>query len=127
MGFIFDAHTDVSSPEEVEKRRALIRALMMRSASKVPDNPWQGLSSISEAIGQRLEQNRLDEAEKQGRAGADTAFAPVNEALTNEGTPDMSALASILSNPWSNDDQRSLARTYLELHAFPPRVPPRKP
>src|SRR4029079_6338416 len=38
MGYIFGSDTGFSSPEELDQRRALIRALMANSGGKVPDN-----------------------------------------------------------------------------------------
>jgi hypothetical protein len=114
MGFIFGGNAGISSPGELDQRRALMRALAAQSVGKVPENPWEGLNSLSQAIGQRIEQNRLDEAEQQGHASADSAFAPLAQAVANKKTPDIGTLTGVLSNPWLNAGQRSLAQIYLD-------------
>lgn len=76
-GFIFGGNTEVSSPQELAERRSLARAIMARPAGQTPKNIWEGLNSLSEAIGLRMEQNHLDRAEAQGFSGAP---APVSVA-----------------------------------------------
>ncbi len=72
MGFIFGGNTGVKSPEELEQRRAIARQLMMKSAGQQPQNVWEGLGSLADAVGYRFAQNKLDEAEtKQSGAASD--------------------------------------------------------
>ncbi|MGE0238411.1 MAG: hypothetical protein AB7S59_06820, partial [Parvibaculaceae bacterium] len=100
VSFIFGGNTGISSPRELAERRDLVRALAARSAGHVPQNPWEGLVSLSEAIGQRVEKGQLDRAEAEGRASGDAAFAPLAEALRNNKTPDSALLTGALSSEW---------------------------
>lgn len=92
MGFIFGGSTGISSPEELERRRALARAVVARQTKQAPTNFWDGLNFVTESIGQRVEQNRLNKAESEGRAGAevkyqafvDTAYLDPNSAASSE-------------------------------------------
>jgi len=74
VGFIFGGNTGIRSPDELEQRRALARQAMAQSAGRVPQNVWEGLNSIAEAIGQRVERSRLDQAEATGRGAATDRF-----------------------------------------------------
>lgn len=74
MSFIFGGNTGISGPEELERRRALARAVAAKQTKQAPANFWDGLNFLTESIGQRVEQNRLDKAESEGRAGADSKY-----------------------------------------------------
>lgn len=113
VGFLFGGNTGIRSPEELARRRAMARQVMARSAGETPQNVWQGLNSIAEAIGQRVERNRLDEAEAAGQKSAESAYAPIAQALAIKQTPDAVAVTNALSNPWLNDGQRDVLRTYF--------------
>lgn len=113
-GFLFGGNTGIRSPEELAQRRALARQAMARSTGETPQNVWQGLNSVAEAIGQRVERNRLDEAEAAGQKSAESAYAPIAQALANKQTPDAVAVTNALSNPWLNDGQRDVLKTYFK-------------
>lgn len=74
VSFIFGGNTAIKSPEELEQRRALARQLVARSAAQQPKNAWEGLGAIADAIGYRVERNRLDAAETKQRGAADSRF-----------------------------------------------------
>lgn len=114
VGYLFGGNTGIRSPEELAQRRAMARQVMARSAGETPQNVWQGLNSIAEAIGQRVERNRLDEAEAAGQKSAESAYAPIAQALANKQTPDAIAVTNALSNPWLNDGQRDVLKTYFK-------------
>ncbi|QIG49571.1 hypothetical protein G5V57_18745 [Nordella sp. HKS 07] len=99
VGFIFGGNTGIHSPDELEQRRALARQAMAQSAGRVPQNVWEGLNSIAEAIGQRVERNRLDQAEATGRGAAtdrfNALFGPKDAAPL--GTPGVSGTAEVVS------------------------------
>lgn len=97
------------SPDELAERRALVRALVMRQMSQRPRDMWDGLQNVVGAVGGRIAQSRLDKAEAQGQASAESNFAPLIEALRKRQTPDVDALAEVLSSPWLNPGQRSIA------------------
>ncbi|MBK1870075.1 hypothetical protein [Taklimakanibacter albus] len=74
VSFIFGGNSGIKSPEELEQRRALARQLVVHSATQQPKNAWEGLGAIADAIGYRVERNRLDEAETKQRGAADGRF-----------------------------------------------------
>lgn len=90
MGFIFGGNTGISGPEELERRRALARAVAARQTKQAPTNFWDGLNFVTESIGQRVEQNRLDKAESEGRAGADSKY----QAFVDTTYPDPNSTTS---------------------------------
>lgn len=135
LSFIFGKGTGVSSPQELSRRREIARALMERRAGQVPKNAWEGLGAIAEAIAYRLENNRLDRAETEGRERATERFkdlfsggadqhaaspygigaapdAPRGDASQHAGWPgplNKVKLAEVLSDPWLSEEQRAFA------------------
>lgn len=135
LSFIFGKGTGVSTPQEVSRRREIARALMERRAGQVPKNAWEGLSAIAEAIAYRVENNRLDRAEAEGRAQATARFkdlfdggvdrdastpyaidvdagAPRGSATQQASWPgpfNKAKMAEVLSDPWLSEEQRSFA------------------
>jgi hypothetical protein len=142
LSFIFGKGTGVSTPQELSRRREIARALMERNAGQVPQTAWEGLNAVVEALGARLENNRLDAAEAAGRERATAKFRalfndPANSAVVpspGEGsvsTPRRSAghpvtgvtpaLADVYSDPWLSDEQRSITGSMWESSAGLPQ------
>lgn len=114
MDFIFGGNTGIQSPEALAKRRDLARAIQARNATSMPKNLWEGLGSVADAIGARIENSRLDKAEAEGKASAEAAYAPITEALVNKAMPSGDALNEASSNPWLNDTQQDLVKTLFK-------------
>jgi hypothetical protein len=114
LNYIFGGNTGASSPQELERRREMQRAIQARSAGKVPQDPWEGLNAIAAAIGGRVENSRLDEVETKGKATAESAYAPIAQILAGKVTPDIGTLGGALSNEWLNPGQRAIAQTLLQ-------------
>lgn len=122
LNYIFGGRTGVSSPQELAQRRELARTIKARNLGKVPHDLWEGLNAIASAIGGRVEGARLEEAEVEGKASAQSAFAPITQALMNNSSPDKAALIGTLSNEWLNPGRRSIAEgLYKQLAANNPR------
>lgn len=128
MSFIFGNGTEFATPQELSRRREIARALMRRNATQAPKTLWDGLNAFADAVGARIANNRLDSAEANGRRGATAKF----NALFNEpaatglppqpGKPPLfgnsnPTLVDVLSDPWLSDEQRSIARSFLEKAA----------
>jgi hypothetical protein len=114
LNYIFGGSTGISSPQELARRREMQRAIQARSVGKVPQDPWEGLNAIASAIGGRIENGRLDEAEINGKATAESAYAPIAQILAGKGPPDIGSLGGALSNEWLNPGQRAIAQTLLQ-------------
>src|SRR5688572_21664786 len=109
MAYIFGGNTRIKSPEALAERRALVRSLLTRQLGQHPRDMWDGINSLVGAISGRFAENQLDKVEAEGQAGAESVFRPLNEALMNKQTPDLGMLNGVLSNPWVNPSQRSVA------------------
>src|SRR5262245_29009736 len=109
MAFNLFGNETVKSPEQLSKRRALVRALMTRQLSQRPRDTWDGINNLVGAISSRIAQDQLDKAETIGQLSVQTKFAPLIEALKRKWTPDAGSLTAALSNPWLKSDQRSVA------------------
>lgn len=116
MDFIFGGRTGVTSPDELARRRELVRALKARSAGHVPQNMWEGLNSFAEAIGGRIEEGRLDAAEAAGREGADEKFRNFLKSSLGGQAGDPAWLDAV-SDPWMPEKQREV------LNLYPQRQP----
>ncbi len=75
-GFIFGKRNLPATPDELARRRSLLNAIKARMSGRVPQDPWEGLNSIAQALGQRYEESRLNEAEAAGRASGNASYAP---------------------------------------------------
>ncbi len=113
LNYIFGGRTGISSPQELAQRREMERAIQARRAGRMPQDPWEGLNSIAQAIGGRVEENRLSAAEARGRAAGESAYAPIAQALAGKGTPEFGTLTGALSNEWLSPDQRLIAQSLL--------------
>lgn len=139
LSFIFGKGTGVSTPQELSRRREIARTLMERNAGRVPQTAWEGLNAVVEAIGARIENNRLDAAEAAGRERATAKFNALfndkanlvtvpprgADSVSASNFPDGSgsrlaprpmpnvtpALADAYSDPWLSDEQRSMTRS----------------
>jgi hypothetical protein len=114
MSYIFGGNTGLRTPEELERRRELARAIMARNMARQPKNLWEGLNTLAGAIGARVEQGRLDKAEAEGTASAGAAFAPLREALAKRQAQSMDAVARAMVHPWASEAQRELAQMLLK-------------
>lgn len=128
MDFNLFGTNNIKSPEQLAERRALVRSLIERQMSQQPRNLWDGINNLVGAIGGRIAENRLDGVEKEGQAGAESAWKPFNDALMNKQTPDLSMVTSVLSNPWINPGRRSVAEDFYrqQLEANQPMTPYQK-
>jgi hypothetical protein len=107
---------------------------MERNAGRVPQTAWEGLNAVVEAIGARIENNRLDAAEAAGREGATAKFnALINDQANHATVPprgDRStprpvgnvtpALADAYSDPWLSDEQRTITHSIWDNSAGVP-------
>lgn len=80
MSFIYGGNTGKTAAQ-VKREREIAEALMGRTLSRTPRNVGEGLSAIGNALAYRGMVSRADKADKEGRAGADAAFAPIMAAL----------------------------------------------
>lgn len=130
LSFIFGREADVASPQDLSRRRAIVRALMQRNTTQAPKTLWDGLNAIAGAIGARMADNRLDTAEANARKGANARFNAIFDGRAEAGLPRRPAwsapsgsfsptLADVLSDPWLSDEQRSIARSVFENPAAP--------
>jgi hypothetical protein len=102
----------VSSPEELARRRDLVRAIKARAAARTPQNPWEGLNAVAHALGNRFEESRLSAAEATGRQGAHEKFA--NFLQNGPSTPPS---ADALSDPWMSMAQRDVLKNFFRTQA----------
>ncbi|WP_119271423.1 hypothetical protein [Taklimakanibacter deserti] len=110
MAFNLFGNDAINSPDELADRRALIRALVARQLNQPTRNMWDGANKLVGAISSRVAQGQLDQAGIDGKARAETSFAPLIEALRKKQAPDAGTVASVLANPWVNPGQRSIAK-----------------
>lgn len=123
LNFIFGKRGLASTPQELAERREMERAIQARSAGRVPQDPWEGLNSIAQAIGSRVEDSRLDEAETEGRAGADDKF----RSLFKAGAPGATAASppTVTPTSYSPEEQTGspglpgIAKAWLDTIAGP--------
>jgi hypothetical protein len=106
-GFIFGGKTGIATPEELARRRDLVRAIRTRNGGAVAQDPWEGLNAVADAIGGRLEESRISDAEAAGRQGADEKFQKYLQGGLGS-TPQ----ADVISDPWMSESQRE----FLRLH-----------
>jgi hypothetical protein len=116
----FFANPTVSSPEELARRRDLVRAIKARAAARTPQNPWEGLNAVAHALGNRLEESRLSAAETAGRQGAHEKFATF---LQNG--PASPPSADALSDPWMSATQRDVLKNFFRTQAGGLPLPPK--
>lgn len=112
MDFDLFGTNNIKSPEQLAERRALVRSLMARQMSQQPRDMWGGINSLVGAISGRIAESQLDSAEKEAQVGAESAWKPFNDAVTNKQTPDLGMVTSILSNPWTTPGRRSIAEDF---------------
>lgn len=74
VGFIFGGNTGVSSPQELERRRA-IAEMLATGASRAPKDVGEGLTAIGQALSFRMMDRRNRKDAEAGRAQGDKAFA----------------------------------------------------
>lgn len=116
MDFIFGGRTGIASPDDLARRRELVHALRARSAGQVPQNMWEGLNSLTEAIGGRIEEGRLDAAEAAGRKAVDEKFRSFLRSGLS-GQADDAAWFDTVSDPWLSESQREALRLYRQQQA----------
>lgn len=128
MDFDLFGTNNIKSPEQLAERRALVRSLMARQMSQQPRDMWGGINNLVGAISGRIAEGQLDSAEKEAQAGAESAWKPFNDALTNKQTPDLGMVTSILSNPWTSPGRRSIVEDFYrqQLEANQPMTPYQK-
>lgn len=109
MDFNLFGNANIKSPQDLAERRALVRSLMERQMSQRPHDMWDGINNLVGAISGRVAESQLDNAENEGQAAAESTWKPFNQALLNKQTPDLGMLTGVLSSPWLNPGQRSVA------------------
>lgn len=114
QGHSFRRPMNVSSPEELARRRGIARAMMAKNAQIQPKNLWEGLNSLATSIGERNSLDRLNQEEAEGKASAESAYAPIKQALANKQPIDSGTLMGALSNEWSTPGQRSIAQAFMQ-------------
>lgn len=107
MDFIFGGDTGIATPEDLARRRELVRAIRARNASAVSQDPWEGLNAVADAIGGRIEESRINKAETAGRGGADEKFKRYIQSGLGSLPP-----ADVISDPWMSESQREFLKLY---------------
>lgn len=87
VGYIFGGNTGISSPEELANRRRMAQTLMRNSTERIPQNPWEGLALIANALGGNYSDYKLRQEEEKNRGAADSSFKSILARMTNNGTP----------------------------------------
>jgi hypothetical protein len=87
VGFIFGGNTG-ETPESLKRKRELIERMML--GERTPQNWGEGWGAVLKGIGSRIEQNRLDKAEAEGRQAGDATFDKIKSWLTGESIPSTS-------------------------------------
>lgn len=107
MDFIFGGDTGITTPEDLARRRELVRAIRARNAGAVSQDPWEGLNAVADAIGGRIEESRINKAEVAGRGGADEKFRKYLQGGLSSPPP-----ADVISDPWMSEGQREFLKLY---------------
>lgn len=117
--FVFGGNTGINSPGELERNRRIAEALQIRAASRVPQNPWEGLNAVTAALASRTLGERADLYEQQQRDEADAAF----KALLGEDNPSMGAMADLAGNDFLGDGKQAVINAMLANRMAPPPAP----
>ena len=97
----------ISTPEAAQRQRAIAEALMAQA--QTPAQNWaEGLADVTGALSGSLINNRVSQAEEQGRIGAAEALAGLSP---QSGFGD---IATALSNPWLSGPQSTVAAALLQ-------------
>lgn len=112
--FIFGKGTGISSPEEIQRRRALASAVQARNAGQTPRNMWEGLNSAADSIIGAVQNKRYDQQEAEGKASGEAAYAPIVEALKGGGKVDSATLGGAMGNDWLSGPQQGVVQALLK-------------
>lgn len=107
VDFIFGGNTGITTPEELASRRELVRAIKARNAGAVSQDPWEGLNALADAVGGRIEESRIKDAEIAGRRRADEKFERYIQGGLGSPPP-----ADVISDPWMSENQREFLKLY---------------
>lgn len=108
--FIFGGETDIDSSAELQRNRRVSEALLRKQASRVPQNAWEGINSVTEALVARELGNRADTYEAGQRTAANEAFGN----LFGEGAdPTIQDLAGMMGNEYATDGHQSVINALL--------------
>lgn len=105
--FMWQGGQAISTPEAAQRQRAIAEALMAQA--QTPAQNWaEGLADVTGALSGSLINNRVSQAEEQGRIGAAEALAGLSP---QSGFGD---IATALSNPWLSGPQSTVAAALLQ-------------
>lgn len=85
LSFIFGGDTGVESPQELAKKRDLVRALQTRSVSATPRSFGQGLTAIGQALAGRISDRDIGKREEAERERVSGAFGDITSQLMGGG------------------------------------------
>lgn len=84
-GFIFGGDTGIESPQELAKKRELVRALQTRAVSANPRTFGEGLTAIGQAIAGRMSDKSIGKREEVERERVSGAFNDITAQLMGGG------------------------------------------
>ncbi len=121
--FIFGGNTGIKSQGDLNRSRKLVDSLMAQNASRVPQNPWEGINSITRSLLARQHGEQADEYESGQRADASSAY----ENLFAEGAdPSIQALSGLADNEYLGKGKQSVINAMLQQKMMPQETQERK-
>lgn len=99
-GYLFGGNTGISSPQELEKRRAIADALA-GSALRAPKDVGEGLTAIGQALAFRMMDRRNRKDAAAGQEAGNNAFASLFSGMGGPDTsaPDMAGGTAVAPQP----------------------------
>ena len=104
MADTLDGNNGLENSKELVERRKLLNALLARNSDRIPQDLWEGLTSLTDAIGARMERGRLDKAEK-GQAEPPSMFDDLAKALVSRSAATPSKFPQIAQDVFSLPEQ----------------------
>lgn len=101
-----------STPDGAARRRSMAQNMLYSGMDTSPiASPWQGASRIAQALVGGYGMRKADQAEAEGREGANALMAKL---LQGGDSPDNATIMEAMNNPWLSEGQGRLAAGLLE-------------